>query len=623
MRKKLAILALLIGNLVLAQSQYGIVIPTNNNERNAKCQYFSQMFRQKPKEIRFGIKREGNTLFFEISDKQWFTKLFKQSGDGIAVDIVPKTRYACGEEIIPQQIKGLVLQPVYAKELRRNLKPFNTNFRVYVGKVPEPLAKDDLEFNILFLNNKVLCKYYSIYNLESYPWELLDMGVYLDSLAYKTKAITTSKEAFVKKYKTLQFTIPFKKNKATYLPEDIKPLYDSLRLTDFTIKKIDIKAYASVEGSLERNKELQEQRAKSIATALQTFQQPQIVTQISSSENWVEFLNDIKNTNYADLAVLSKKEVKRKLVGATAAELEPYLKKHRKAVVILELDKIDKYKNMTVTKLVTLFNERIAKDKLEEAAAIQNAILEKMKSNFSPETLLAMEIPRQKKYLTLLTKNSVIKYLVNISQALIVTSELQQLQKLDPKNQRIQYNLAVLKFIIWRSNAQPVNEETFKKEIINLKKYGIAKPLIDRMLVNFYIVKAEKEMRKRNYKAKDTAVKYIVNNYHKFPLSNYDYLSLAQFLTYYANMEEAVSLLDKKARSITIDEDLLFYYINLTIINKKLTASSEYRTIMLNAITKNKDRFCKLFNPSLEGGVTFQLLEDAYLRKTYCENCAE
>ena len=42
---------------------------------------------------------------------------------------------------------------------------------------------------------------------------------------------------------------------------------------------------------------------------------------------------------------------------------------------------------------------------------------------------------------------------------------------------------------------------------------------------------------------------------------------------------------------------------------------------MLNAINMNNDRFCKLFSSSLSDGVTFQLLENEYLRKTYCENC--
>ena len=33
--------------------------------------------------------------------------------------------------------------------------------------------------------------------------------------------------------------------------------------------------------------------------------------------------------------------------------------------------------------------------------------------------------------------------------------------------------------------------------------------------------------------------------------------------------------------------------------------------------------YCKLFNSIEKGGITFQLLDNEYLRDTYCENCRE
>ena len=143
------------------------------------------------------------------------------------------------------------------------------------------------------------------------------------------------------------------------------------------------------------------------------------------------------------------------------------------------------------------------------------------------------------------------------------------------------------------------------------------------MMVNYHIIKAENYMRNRDYANKDKSVEFIRNNYKKFTLSDFDYLSLAQFFSYYGNTKMAVELLESKARSIDIDEDLLFYYLNLTLIDEELTHDSNYRTIMLNAINMNKERYCKLFNSIENGGVTFQLLEDEFLRDTYCENCKD
>ena len=90
------------------------------------------------------------------------------------------------------------------------------------------------------------------------------------------------------------------------------------------------------------------------------------------------------------------------------------------------------------------------------------------------------------------------------------------------------------------------------------------------MLVNFHIIMAEKNMRARKYEAKDTSVEFIIDTYEGFNLSNYDYLSLAQFLTYYANTDEAIELLYDKVKTITVDEDLLFYYLNNRLLYRMI-----------------------------------------------------
>ena len=616
------ILIILYSTSLFSQNNFDINFP--NLDREEKCNYFLQAFQKKPREVKFSIKRENNNLYFEINNKSWFNQLFKNIGDGIAIDVVSKKRYQCEiGNLTLKQIRGVLIKPVYLKQLKKGLRPAKNNrFRVLLGKVPRELASEELEFNILFLNNKNLCQYYSIYNLESYPWELLDMGMYLDSLSYKSKKITTVKEKFLMKYKTLQFIIPFEKNKSEYSPNDIKPLYDSLRLTDFNIKKINIRAYSSIEGSLKRNLELQKKRASSIAKSLQSFQTPNIVTEVFSSENWVEFMNDISGTNYENLKSLSKDQIKRKLVGDLSKELEVYLKNHRKAVVTLDLDKKDKYKNMNITVLLGLFHKSIVEDELTNALEIQNTIFNKIyRKETTPDILTKMQVPRQLKNVSILIKNSAIKYLLDERQLLVEMNELKKLERLDPKNMKIKYNLIVMKFKIWKYNVKPVDEINFEKEILSLEKNNISQVLIKRMLVNYHIIKTEKRMRKRDYKSKEKSVKYIVANYKNFPFSNYDYLSLAQFLSYYENVDLAVALLDKKVRNINVDENLLFYYLNLTIINKKLTMGLDYRTMMLNAVNRNKLRFCNLFNSMSKDGVTFQLLEDEYLRKTYCENC--
>lgn len=610
----------LSSEIMLAQNEFNINL--GNNQQ--LCSGFNQAFKNRPKESSFAIKREGTNIYFEHNDEQWFNNLFRNPQDGIAVDVVDKQRYNCNEVVVDRrQIRGELQKPVYAKQLKSTLKKIDdTKFRVLVGRIPEAWQDHELEFNILFLSDNSLCQYYVIYDLKAYAWDLLDMGIYLDSLTYSNKQISNNDDGFVFKNKTLKFSIPFEKNKSEYLPQDIKPLYDSLRLTDFNIKTINIKAYASVEGSLERNIELQEQRAQSIAQALQSFQQPTIETTISSSENWVEFLNDIQNTNYENLASISKFEVKSRLTGSFSEEMEPILKKHRKAVIELELEKIDVYKNNTAQELLGKFNAALAVAEVDEASKIQNTLFERLNSReISPDFLKKMEIPNQDLFVHLINKKTSFNYFLDERQVLITHNQLLELEKLAPKDPRVKYNLVVTKMKLWRYKALEVDVDKFKSEISNLKNYGIDAILINRMMINYHIILAENFMRARDFNNKDRSVNYINDNYNKVTLSNYDYLSLAQFFSYYGNTEMSTELLTPKAKSIDIDEDLLFYYINLTIVDRELTQTSDYRTIMLNAYNLNPERFCGLFNPYGQGGVTFQLLEDDFLLTSYCENC--
>lgn len=612
---------LLLTTMVDAQNTYDIIFSSPNHDQ--VCKPCLDAFMRKPKETQFSVKREGANLFLEINDKEWLKRLIQHPDDGIAIDVVSKDRYRCNETLEEKQIKGVLIKPLYGNRVTDALKPHGTNlFRLLVGRLTPDQMQKELEYNILFLSQKRLCRYQVIYNLASYPWDLLDMGMYLDTITYQNQAIQNKGKDYILKHKTITFKVPFEKNKSTYSAADIKPLYDSLRLTDYTIQTIQIKGYSSVEGTTERNLELQQQRAKSIADALQSFQKPNIKTEVTSSENWVEFFNDLPKTKYADWKTLSKEQIKAKLVGNISKELEPILQMHRKAVVRLELEKIDRYESLTGDQLVAKFNQAIQSDQLAEAKEIQNSIFKKMKAlTVSPTLLEKLQLPKQIKYVGFINNNAAFRAMLDVQESLIVYNQLLELEKLAPKDGKVKYNLAALKIKLWRYKALEVKEADLKTQITDLKKFGISSVLIDRMLLNMHIIKAENQMQSKDYKNKDLSVAFIETTYKKIPLSDFDYLSLAQFFSYYANIDKAVVLLDKKSRQIDIDEDLLFYYLNLTLINKELMEKEDYRTILLNANTINPKRFCRMFDAIDKGGVTFQMLENDFLRGVYCEGC--
>jgi hypothetical protein len=423
--------------------------------------------------------------------------------------------------------------------------------------------------------------------------------------------------------RALHFTIPFEKNKAVYAPKDLQPLYDSLRLTNFTITRIDIEAYSSVEGTEARNLELQRQRSESIVAALQSFQTPSITTTVQASENWVEFLTDVGLTRHAELARLDKAEIKRRLgERGLAAELEPILAGHRKALVTLELERKDALMTLGAEQVVKAFEEAIASRNLTRAQELQNAVFARIADRELPSTFLErLEVPVQRDFAALMNSRAAFRYFEDPTDAYETYQALLELERLLPDDGHVKYNLCVLRFHLLVEGEHAVDPLELERQIVGLKAYGIEAPLITRMRINYNILMAEYDMLRGQYASKDKRITYIRQNYRSVPMEAADHLSLAQYFASYANYDDALAVVEPLVGSIGVAEDVLFYYLNLTIFDTDRTKQSGYRQTMLNAVNKNKPRFCALFDPISAGGVTFQLLDDPYLMQTYCETC--
>jgi hypothetical protein len=139
--------------------------------------------------------------------------------------------------------------------------------------------------------------------------------------------------------------------------------------------------------------------------------------------------------------------------------------------------------------------------------------------------------------------------------------------------------------------------------------------------VNYYIVKTQDAYNRRDYKTRDKAIREVYWLYNKLPLSDWDRLSLAKYLSYYSQFEWAENTLEKRIKEIDVEEEIIFFYIALTIGRPDRVKQPAYRTFILNAIEKNNTRFCEFFLPFSQGGFTFQLLDSRFLRENYCENC--
>ncbi len=600
------------------------------NEITKKCSDLNSTLRQIPNEDRFSTRIINDSVFVLHSNEAWFWRLFPDRGDGIAIDLVSRDQYQCDNITRISgswSHKGFLLQPLYRDDIKKNLIPVKKGYvAFFAGKVPRNLMMNSLEsgyesrleVNYLVMENKYLCQYVNIVNVDSYGWDLLKNGLYYDTL---------SSEKLRQEYqdisKTLHFTIPFEKDKSEYKETDIRPLYDSLKLTDYEIKSIRIHTYTSVEGAVSRNQKLQKLRAESIVKALQSFQPEKLESTISYSENWVEFLEDIQGSSFENLMALSKNEIKEKLQSSDLLKkIEPVLSHHRKGIVELDLEKRILYLKSNGEQLKKYFNQELAKKNIEEALYLQQIIFYKIQKHELPDQFLnEIDLPEALEFGSLLLNNASFLYENSFSELNEAIATFEKLNTLLKNNSKIKYNLCVLKLKAWLSAPLLTNFAALKNDIESLRKMGIPQALIRRLLINYNIILSEVFTDQKKYADKDKAVKFIHESYKSVNMNDADLVNLAKYFAHNSKFDWAEKILEPRMKSVDVSEDALFYYLSLTIFYEKNTKNPSYRTFMLNAINANSARFCKVFNSIRDGGVSFQLLSDPYLKKTYCENC--
>ena len=99
---------------------------TADLSENGKCMACLTNIKSMPIEIRWNLITKNNTIYFYISDHNYLNKLFPESLDGLAIDLVTRSQYTCGkrskEPILPAINKGTLLEPVYYDEFKNRIK---------------------------------------------------------------------------------------------------------------------------------------------------------------------------------------------------------------------------------------------------------------------------------------------------------------------------------------------------------------------------------------------------------------------------------------------------------------------------------------------------------------------
>lgn len=580
-----------------------------------------------------GLYVENGKIFIKYNDLKSLQKLFKNSKDGFAVDVIQKDQYPCDKNynIYDNNLlsKGVFVKRKYSKKIfKGNLvkepkekvkgkKAKINDLNVMLGKMPPNINEGDYEMNLAVIINKRICKVISRKYMEMSD---MDSETPIDLIPDTVLSNPNLKFTPTAESNILQFFIPFQKNKFDYAPDDIKPFINSLNEPDFIIDEIVISAYSSIEGDSVQNADLQKKRAESILKSLEVYQKEKTVKQVITGDSWEEFKKAVAGTAHDTLASMTKEEANKTIYTKRLLnELEPVLAKGRYAKIIMDVT-FDIKGKKEYPYVVKTLEKAIKKNDIDQAISIQNFCMDKVLSGFyEPEPLLKVVIPNEPKYARLLLNKLWFDKQMNgdsLNQKDYET--LGNLVKMAPDEEYIIYN-AMFAEVELGTFSDTKQVDSLQKKIDGLYSSKINKKALDGLNLEFQF-KVIDWMDTTEVQS-PLVLKSIEKIKKIFNIEESSWQNALKLSYAFAKKKDypfAAKLLEPFIYQENVGEILIFTYIAISSNLPESLMSSKFNAALNRAKEMNKERYCSLFGaPNL----SFQVLDNPLIKGEYCKAC--
>jgi len=572
-------------------------------------------------DLQKGIEVEGTEIFLNTNNIKNLTKVIRNKKDGLAVDILQNEQFACGTpNIVNHQFvnAGILTKPVYRKKLfKKNQADVKENpkaFRTHLGTLPEGIS-DNYELNLVIIQNKQVCRtmFPSFTETPSGTYhrkvELLVDTIDLNThFHYKPVADSIQRT----------FIIPFENNKYTYKAEDIEPFLKVLNEPAFIIYELTITAYSSVEGDDNENKLLQQKRAQSIVSAIESRQNQQIKTKIVTDYNWNDFVNDIKETDYHSLGSMNLEEARSYIrTFKLKDKLEPILAKHRYARIDIKAIH-DISGNHEIPFVVHQFNQAIDSTNRPLALSIEKYIFKQItKGNYPPEILNELEIPLEKEFAGMQMNKDWLSFKKGQLSDSQFKQDISSLYELDPTNEYIAFNQVYLQVNDTLPDIR--NTGVIQNQIDRLYYTHLKKETVDgiNLRFQFKLINASDSIY-HDAKLKEQCIERIKSIIDIRDESMGNSLRLAELFIEEQDYSFALKTLKPWVILPLANEELIFTFLSLCSHFEKEMHTQRFTYAMQRAHELNPGRYCELFNGSR---LSLRVFENEKVKTDYCRYC--
>jgi len=331
------------------------------------CKSCVQTIKSKPP---ITLRVERRYFILKVEDSKYVEQLLKNKKDGFAVEIVQYEDYMCGNPNYYEkpsrrngqcQLNGMVLPPIYSKELLKGFKKRKRNkdfkflsylftkneipffrrfytssfekysskyFEIKLGKVPEDI-NGYWNHNLIYLQNNRICNvdYFTGYCGEVFHDSIntkFTFPSYDTSYSFKLDTGYLKREF---RYEQTAHHFP-KESLITYL--------DSVESTDYRIDSVLVISQSSIEGDSVKNLKYRTKRYNEFQKILSSKLDSFVVVDYQLSDSWREFKDEIEsNSELFFLKEIEKREIESRLKKGLADSISETLENQRKSSLTL------------------------------------------------------------------------------------------------------------------------------------------------------------------------------------------------------------------------------------------------------------------------------------------------
>lgn len=228
------------------------------------------------------VRIEGNRVMLYYHSVAYFKEMFKRPNDGIAIDLISKKQFPCGEDNkldFSPIYDGVLLQPVYRDDLLNNNVALS-EYRIItqVGTIPSELVGKEYLASVILIQNGKKCRYLVPGEVPSKNYDLLPVKPIVnnpENVSFVNEGIVVSEE--------LKYDFHTNVTSAISLPY--------VKKYPYKVHSVSIKSYSSVEGDSAKNVLLHLGRAEYIKQHIKNnIHVDDSLIFVDAKENW-EYMN--------------------------------------------------------------------------------------------------------------------------------------------------------------------------------------------------------------------------------------------------------------------------------------------------------------------------------------------